>query len=150
MRHPVRKSDYPVWMKSIRACIICKAPLQGRQRRFCGRTCKNLDTNHRHQNYLAQQARGLRRKFDLVQAAGGRCSRCGYAVTLAALTWHHTDPRSKAIQLDLRNLSNRSERDITHELGKCVLLCANCHAETHSPDMRLDRLAKRLAKQAKA
>jgi hypothetical protein len=109
--------------------------LGGRQRRFCSRSCKNRDTNTRHQSYASQQARGLRRKCQLIVEAGGRCTRCGYRRNLAALTWHHIEPASKSFNLDVRALSNRSSAEIQSEVGKCVLLCANCHAEEHFPGL---------------
>ena len=97
--------------------------------------CKNKDTNQRHQSYACQQARGLRRKCLLIAEAGGRCTRCGYSRNLAALTWHHTDPAKKSFNLDMCALSNRSDGEVRTELAKCVLLCANCHAEEHFPDL---------------
>lgn len=118
----------------------------GRQRRFCSLKCKNADTNHRHQSYLNQQRRGLLRKLQLVAEAGGKCVACGYDRNLAALSWHHEDPGKKEFQLDLRSLSNRSERDIRRELGKCVLLCANCHAEIHSPTLDMHSLLEQEAR----
>src|SRR5690554_6294020 len=120
-------------MKSELSCVTCGAGLRGRQRRFCSRACKNSDTNNRHQNYASQQARGLRRKLELIDEAGGRCTRCGYRRNAAALTWHHLEPSDKRFNLDVRALSNRCETDIRTELAKCVLLCANCHAEEHFP-----------------
>ncbi|MEW9571688.1 hypothetical protein ABQJ54_07985 [Rhodanobacter sp. Si-c] len=122
-------------MKSELGCVVCGAPLAGRQRRFCSRTCKNRDTNYRHQNYSNQQSRGLLRKRQLVEAAGGCCARCGYRANLAALTWRHRKPSHKSFNLDLRALSNRSMAEIEDELAKCILLCANCHAEEHPPEM---------------
>lgn len=115
-------------------CATCASPLQGRQRRFCSRRCKNADTNHRHQSYISQQARGWQRKAVLIAEFGGACSRCGYAKNLAALVWHHEDPSLKSFSLDLRSLSNRREAEIRSEVGKCILLCANCHAEVHHPE----------------
>ena len=132
-------------MKSAK-CVVCHQALSGRQRRFCSLKCKNADTNHRHQSYLNQQRRGLLRKLQLVAEAGGKCVACGYSRNLAALSWHHQDPGTKGFQLDLRSLSNRSEREIRIELGKCVLLCANCHAETHSPTMDMLSLPKQKAR----
>src|SRR5690348_9440232 len=126
-------------------CDTCKAPLKGRQRRFCSPRCKNADTNHRNQRYARQQVRGLHRKLALLERYGKRCSRCGYARNMAALTWHHVDPATKKFQLDLRSLSNRSEREIQAEAAKCILLCANCHAEVHSPLLRLDLLGHAMA-----
>lgn len=125
---------------AISCCVVCRTPLQGRQRRFCSRRCKNLDTNNRHQNYTAQSARGLLRKLQLVREAGSACSRCGYCKNLAALTWHHVNPKSKSFELDLRHLSNRSEASIRKELLKCRLLCSNCHAEIHYPRLEMDKL----------
>jgi hypothetical protein len=111
--------------------------LSGRQRRFCSLRCKNADTNDRLQSYASQQARGLNRKRALMLGAGGRCAKCGYARNLAALGWHHRDPKSKKFELDMRSLSNRSDAAIRVELEKCDLLCANCHAETHFPHLAL-------------
>jgi len=122
-------------MQSRRKCVVCRKLLAGRQRKFCSRGCKNKDTNQRHQSYACQQARGLRRKCLLIAEAGGRCTRCGYSRNLAALTWHHTDPAEKSFNLDMRALSNRSDGEVRTELAKCVLLCANCHAEEHFPDL---------------
>jgi hypothetical protein len=119
-------------------CAVCGKALKGRQRKFCGRTCKNADTNNRLQNYLSQQARGLRRKLALVAERGGRCKRCGYRKNYAALAWHHKDPSTKSFELDLRAMSNRSDEALRAEAAKCELLCANCHAETHHPECLLE------------
>jgi len=121
-------------MKS-NSCIACNSELTGRQRRFCSLRCKNMDTNHRHQSYVSQQARGLRRKLLLLEEAGSRCTQCGYNRNLAALTWHHLRPEDKSFALDMRSMSNRSEREIRGEIKKCIVLCTNCHAELHFPQL---------------
>jgi hypothetical protein len=114
-------------------CKICTARLTGRQRKFCSRKCKNSDTNNQHQSYVAQQARGLARKLELLLRFGNCCSRCGYDRNSAALTWHHLDPTLKLFELDMRSLSNRRDGAIQTEVAKCILLCSNCHAEAHFP-----------------
>ena len=124
-------------MKS-ESCAVCAKTLSGRQRRFCSRSCKNRDTNNRHQSYSSQQTRGLARKLELIVICGGKCNRCGYARNLAALTWHHLDPALKTFNLDVRSLSNRNRDAIDDELRKCILLCANCHAETHFPELDME------------
>jgi hypothetical protein len=121
-----------------RNCQTCRAPLCGRQRKFCCRRCKNGSTNHKHQNYAAQMARGSARKTKLVAMCGGKCSQCGYNRNSAALSWHHLDPALKSFELDLRNLSNRRMSAILDELSKCILVCANCHAELHFPHFSRD------------
>jgi hypothetical protein len=123
-----------------RNCRICGVFLAGRQRKYCSRTCKNAETNHRYQSYVAQTRRGVVRKLALIGKSGGRCKACGYCKNLAALTWHHVNPEEKSFELDLRSLSNRSERAIQAEVRKCILLCANCHAEAHFPHLALTNM----------
>ena len=142
LKRSLFETDYDQMMKSDK-CATCEKLLIGRQRRFCSLKCKNTDTNNRHQSYLSQQQRGLLRKLQLVAEAGGKCGKCGYERNLAALAWHHLVPATKCFPLDLRSLSNRSERDIRVELEKCVLVCANCHAEIHSPSMEMGALLKK-------
>ena len=77
------------------------------------------------------------RKLALIGKSGGRCNACGYCKNLAALTWHHVNPEAKSFELDLRSLSNRSDKAIEAEASKCILLCANCHAEEHFPHLTL-------------
>jgi transposase len=81
-------------------------------------------------------ARRRRRvKRILVEEAGGRCSRCGYDRCIAALAFHHVVPSDKSFSLSHRGVA-RSLASARAEAAKCVLLCANCHAEVeHSDDL---------------
>jgi hypothetical protein len=76
----------------------------------------------------AVSARRRRIKQQLVAEHGGACTRCGYARSLAALHFHHLDPATKSFTLAARGVS-RSLAAARAEVAKCVLLCANCHAE---------------------
>ena len=67
-------------------------------------------------------------KAILIDEAGGRCARCGYSGPPAALHFHHLDPAAKTFHLGLRGAS-RSLDEARRETQKCLLLCANCHAE---------------------
>jgi len=118
----------------MKKCMICNKTLRGQQRKFCSRTCKNTDTNGRHQSYVAQQRRARMRKLDLISLKVAKCERCGYRNNYAALQLHHPNPREKEFQLDSRTLSNRRWDVVLKEAGKCLLLCSNCHAEEHHPD----------------
>ena len=69
-----------------------------------------------------------RAKAKLVAEAGGGCHLCGYDRCQAALQFHHTDPRTKSFALSLRGVT-RSIEKLREEAAKCILLCANCHAE---------------------
>lgn len=86
-------------------------------------------------SYPYQKARGIKRKIELVNLLGGRCKSCGYNKNLGALQFHHTNPSNKITQLDVRNLTNRKWSFIMEEVKKCELLCSNCHAEKHYPDL---------------
>jgi hypothetical protein len=115
-------------------CIVCKTLLTGKQTMFCSIKCKNTT----HQSYSAQKKRGLERKLFFVTKLGGKCSVCGYSKNLSGLAFHHL--HGKEFQLDARSLSNRKIEPILSEIEKCILLCHNCHAETHNPTLDLAKL----------
>jgi hypothetical protein len=69
-----------------------------------------------------------RAKRQLVEEAGGCCRVCGYDSCMAALEFHHLDPGEKRFALSLRGVT-KSIAELRREAAKCVLLCANCHAE---------------------
>jgi transposase len=70
-------------------------------------------------------------KTILVEEAGGRCVRCGYDRNPAALQFHHLDPATKRIALSARGIAY-ALATVREEAQKCVLLCANCHAEVEN------------------
>jgi hypothetical protein len=103
-------------------------------------------------------------KAVLVEEAGGRCSLCGYDRSSAALQFHHlkvgsrpivlgrggqvplSEPTAKEFTIAHRGVT-RSLEAARAEARKCVLLCANCHAEVevgvatlrhHSADNGMD------------
>jgi hypothetical protein len=75
--------------------------------------------------------RRRRVKQRLVAAAGGRCSRCGYDRSPAALQFHHMSPEDKAFSIAERGVARSLDRALA-EARKCVLLCATCHAEVEA------------------
>lgn len=80
------------------------------------------------------EATGRRRqalKRILVNEAGGKCVLCGYSRCRRALEFHHLDPTTKEFQLAERGRT-RSIAKLRAEASKCVLLCANCHAEVEA------------------
>lgn len=72
----------------------------------------------------------------LVEEAGGKCRLCGYDRCLAALEFHHLAPEDKRFGLSHRGIA-RSLEAVRAEARKCVLLCANCHAEVEAGFSRL-------------
>lgn len=72
-----------------------------------------------------------RAKQRLVEEAGGKCQVCGYDRYLGALQFHHLDPSKKSFSLSRRGCT-RAFAELQAEAAKCVLLCANCHAEVEN------------------
>lgn len=75
--------------------------------------------------------RRRRVKRQLVREAGGGCVMCGYDACMAALQFHHVDPATKVFQVGGRGIGRAGDL-LRAEAAKCVLLCANCHAEVES------------------
>jgi hypothetical protein len=72
-----------------------------------------------------------------VQQLGGQCERCGYDENLVVFSFHHRDESEKSFVLDLRYLANQSRATLEAEIQKYALLCENCHAEVHHPELDL-------------
>ena len=74
---------------------------------------------------------------------------CGYDRSIAALEFHHRDPRTKEFGI---GAFISSKHRLNVELEKCDLVCANCHRVRHeraarskSPSHELRRALKRRA-----
>ncbi len=67
----------------------------------------------------------------LIAEAGGACAVCGYARSAAALQFHHLDPALKRREINARGAAMAIDV-LRAEARKCVLLCANCHAEVEN------------------
>ena len=80
--------------------------------------------------YVSERRRALKRLA--VEAAGGACHVCGYSRCVRALAFHHRDAEQKVFGISRGN--TYSLERILAETAKCVLLCANCHAEAHAAE----------------
>jgi len=89
---------------------------------YCSDKCKNGGAVTKRRHALKQKAVGL---------LGGKCKKCGYNKCTRALQFHHKNPNKKDFGLSSKGIT-RSWGKIKKELSKCVLLCANCHAEEHA------------------
>lgn len=107
---------------AVKACVWhrCKKPLTGRQEKFCSENCKN-------NFFVARRRRAL--KLMAVAYKGGKCAACGYGRCIEALTFHHVHGKDFGIAF---KGYTRSWARVQAELDSCVLLCSNCHAETHA------------------
>jgi hypothetical protein len=77
-----------------------------------------------------------RMKRILVEEAGGACVICGYDRCIAALEFHHRDRKKKLFALSRKGGSCSLEQ-ARAEARKCLLLCANCHAEVENGVTRI-------------
>lgn len=58
------------------------------------------------------------------------CTDCGN-IHPAVLQFHHLDPTKKDGTVREMIAEGKSERRVLAEIGKCIVLCANCHAIRH-------------------
>jgi len=122
-------------IKNLKRCCYCKEflpmtleffPLQHKAKTnltYLGIACKKCRNTR-------VKERALRIKKNLVNQLGGKCIICGYDKHLGSLHFHHLDPKEKEFGFGKMN-KNESVQSIQDELKKCILLCANCHKETH-------------------
>lgn len=67
-----------------------------------------------------------------IKYKGGKCEKCGYNKDLPwVYDFHHINPNEKDFKIS--NFSG-SEQKMKEELDKCMMLCSNCHRETHYLD----------------
>jgi hypothetical protein len=76
----------------------------------------------------------LDREFILDYKMGKGCSVCGYNKCGEALHLHHLNPKDKTTEISRMVAQRYSRERIEQELDKCVVMCANCHAEQHYAD----------------
>lgn len=72
-----------------------------------------------------------RKKKLFIDLSGGGCIICGYSKCTRALQFHHLDPKKKKFGISGKGMHSKVS-ETKKELSKCVLLCANCHAEVEA------------------
>lgn len=101
-------------------CMKCGGLLRGKQSKYCSSKCKNIVG-------VTTWRKKLKKKS--LEYKGSKCSICGYSRCVAALVFHHTD-ENKEFGISSKGLCKSWEK-VKRELDKCILVCANCHAEIH-------------------
>ena len=85
-----------------------------------------------------------RKKQRIVDVFGGKCQLCGYNKSLNALSFHHTNESIKETAPSFIVASwaeNRAIQQLIKE--KTILLCLNCHAESHEEKYDLTNTRKK-------
>lgn len=128
-RHKNSKTHNKNTSDGLRPCRICKeyktldnfgmANKLGNLNSYC-RSChakRNRKPKHRF-------------KEECIAYKGGKCIKCGYSKSPAALEFHHRDPDQKDFSIS-QSTKVTLRDNIKLELDKCDLVCSNCHREIH-------------------
>lgn len=111
----------------------------GYGRKAVCRACSNRP--EASQFFASRSRRRSMIKYAAVQAKGGCCQICGYRKNMAALQFHHPNRDNKHegwSRLFLQCAHSPKHADtLATELHKCILLCANCHAEHHHAELHM-------------
>ena len=123
-----------------RVCKICRKQFfgfVGDNRLFC------YDCSPRGAS-SADASRSKKRamKHLLVEYKGGKCVECGYDKCEGALQFHHIDEGTKDFTLANMKINEVSMTDLYKEADRCILLCANCHAQKHAVDDKVGFIMK--------
>ena len=84
----------------------------------------------------------MQRKIELIMLMGGKCDRCGYNKSAAALDFHHRPGYVKTRTISHLLAVNQTWAWIAAltEAEKCEILCSNCHREETFPGWELEAL----------
>lgn len=90
------------------------------------------------------------RKKEAVEYKGSKCRLCPYNRCMGAFHFHHLNPKEK--DFSINRAGAWAWARIVKELDKCILVCANCHAEIHDGmvDLTQHLTAEEILKAAKA
>lgn len=117
--HRRKKLDGGSYRVSIRS--ICKKCVNEYNRVYC-KTKPNQK--------IAVKALKLRtREFVKSTKLSKGCVICGYNKSARALHFHHMNPENKNFDICWAAREKMAKYKIQNEIDKCVVLCANCHAE---------------------
>jgi len=99
--------------------------------RICNKTCKVGPWQSKGICSSCRVSDSRRnKKTALIEYKGGKCVVCNYNKCQQALQFHHKDPNEK--EFAVGNSRNLNIGKLKAEVDKCLLVCANCHAEIHA------------------
>lgn len=95
---------------------------------------KNLDHYRKMERERQQRARAkIRGMVNEIKTSAG-CKNCSETHP-ACLHFHHRDPAKKEFRVNRAVAEKKPLAAILSEIAKCDVLCANCHAKLHWPEM---------------
>ena len=119
-------------------CPICNKEfyplIKGSTRKFCFECSPYYNQEKGRSQNITAIRRAIKKR--LVDYKGGKCCICGYCKSINALQFHHLDSEDKEFTISHNLvLNNFNIEDYYKEVDKCILVCANCHAELHDKEM---------------
>ena len=78
--------------------------------------------------------RAHKSKVEAIKLKGGKCSMCGMSYNgenASIFDFHHINPEEKEFN-PKRLINNGLTERALKELGKCILVCSNCHRLLHN------------------
>lgn len=117
-------------------CIICGETFQRRastKKVYCSSSCKDKARNEKYQEQKEARyaERVARRDFARNVKMEKGCELCGYKEHPSALQFDHINPEDK--RYTISQCISLSWETMIEEIGKCRVLCANCHSiHTHN------------------
>lgn len=128
------KEDEVNYLSTKRKCVICGKEFFPNfdNRKYCY-DCSPISSKEDRAITITHLRRAIKKQ--LVKYKGGQCSICGYDKSLNALQFHHLDSSNKDFTLAAAyNNGHFDMNKLYQEVDKCILVCANCHAELHEKE----------------
>ena len=116
-------------MRDCDGCGQSFTPEHGNRKNCYECVPKNL-TRHQHMSALQAAKTKKARRLKVEQG----CDICGYNRCGSALEWHHPDDNKH--EHNPSNIAQYNWEKYLDEIAKCILVCANCHRESHELDER--------------
>jgi hypothetical protein len=92
---------------------------------------RNWYTRHKREVVARNTKRKLKMREIYQQVREGLlCADCGETHP-ATLHFHHRNPQEKEFSIADFVRKGKSPEALLKEIGKCIVLCANCHAKRH-------------------
>lgn len=115
----------------MRICKICEKEKElkffaknGKYYRYICKSCEAKTQKER-----------VRKTIEYVQSLKIKCLKCNYNKCKEALEFHHVNSNEKEFNIiqwaSKRSFTKHTKLMIDNEVKKCIVLCANCHRETH-------------------
>jgi predicted HNH restriction endonuclease len=84
---------------------------------------------------IGMREHARKRKREVIDLLGGKCSVCNGTFHQAAYDFHHKNPTEKegGIAKLLQSYSVQHPK-VQQELNKCILICSNCHRTLHATE----------------